>query len=124
MQADACGKYSFQEKIEKMLKSQDARMPIVVAYWQTKNIIAENEEQFKALLLRELRSSKILKGYNIQKIKATMEYLEQKANFKWTLETVFKYINEDLEKLSLKNLSEDEKAKIQAEKIRKKYGSE
>lgn len=84
-----------QETREKMKSDKDKRMQIIISYWEHKGIDPDNDDQYKAMLKRELRGAGNLKGYEVEKIKRCMNYLdEQKYLTKWTLETVFKYIDE------------------------------
>lgn len=84
-----------KDKEQKMLDSKDIRMQIILAYWRHKGIDPDNEDQYKAILKRELRASGDLKGYDLEKIKKCFKHLDgQKYLTKWTLETVFKFIDE------------------------------
>ena len=124
--ADATEKksFSFKEKIESMKQNEDVRMSIIAIYWEIKEITAENHEQYQAMLRRELRPATDLKGYPLIKIEKVCQWLKENADFKWTLETVIKYINEDLIKLSANKLSTPEREKLEAELIRKKYADD
>ncbi len=93
-------KFSYIFQLDKMTKDgTDKRMPIIALYWFVKKIQIKNREQFQSMLKRELQPAKNLIGYDIPRIKEIMLWLTNNANFKWTLETVFKYIDEDLNKL-------------------------
>ncbi len=90
-----------------MLKHKKRRdFQVIALYWKFKGIKFENKEQFEAGLKRELRAAKNLKGYSNERIIETMEFLSYDPAVKWTLETVHKYIDEnlnELEPLQVKN---------------------
>jgi len=85
--------------IKKLLISKDIRMHIIALYAKEKNVKWDNTEQARSFVTRNLKASTLLKGYDIEKIQKVMEYLKNTADFKWTLETVSKYIDEELNKL-------------------------
>lgn len=92
--------FVYEEKIKTMLSDHDPRMPIIAEYWKSKNFAFENRKQYEVALKRELRAAGDLTGYAIEQVKKTLDWLKNNANFKWTLETVGKYINEPLDTLS------------------------
>ena len=115
--------FSFSEKIKSMEQSTDRRMPIISAYWITKKMVFDNSEQYSTALRRELRPAGDLIGWELSKIKETIKWLDENADFKWTLETVLKYINENLENLENKKLPYEEQQRLLAEKKRAYYAS-
>jgi len=110
LSATADEPYSFNSKVNSMLASKDRRMPIIAYYWVVKGIKFKNLEQYESGLKRELRASSLLKGYENKRIKEVVAWLNHQ-DFKFTLETVHKYIDEDLTKLDARTLTEDEKIK-------------
>jgi hypothetical protein len=72
---------------------------IMALYWDFKEIKFTNREQAMGEIKRLLRPAKELVAFEDDKIYKTMEWLKGNASFKWTLETVGKYINENLSKL-------------------------
>jgi len=56
-------------------------------------MILPTKEAYQAGFKRCIRSAKILQGYPDKDLWDTFFYLD-KQNFKWTLETVVKYIGE------------------------------
>lgn len=92
--------FVYEEKIKTMLSDHDPRMPIIAEYWKAKSFAFENRKQYDVALKRELRAAGDLTGYAIEQVKKTLDWLKNNANFKWTLETVGKYINEPLDALS------------------------
>lgn len=91
--------FSFKRKKEALKADNRRHLQIISLYWEYKNIIIENEEQYQALFKRELRPAKNLIGFSDMQILDVMEWLENKNDFKWTLESVFKYITEDLDNI-------------------------
>jgi len=67
---------------------------IIYLYWVAKNFKFENKKQAGAALTRDLRAAKNLEGYTDDKINQTLDYLRKNMDFKWTLETVHKFIDE------------------------------
>lgn len=100
--------FSFEGKLHLLRSSKDERMNITALYWEKKDLSFPSKEAYEAGLRRELHPAGELKGYGLPRITAVIDYLEKYADFKWTLETVVKYINEDLNKLILKTKGEDE----------------
>lgn len=92
--------FSFREKIESMATSKDRRMNIIAYYWVVKRFKFTTENQYSSSLKRELKASAALVDYPNEKIKEVCDWLQGNADFKWTLETVGKYINEDLNNLN------------------------
>lgn len=93
--------FSQEAKTAEMLGSSDKRMRIIASYWRVKGFEFANKQQYSAALKRELRASSDLTGYMLEQIQKTLDWLKNNANFKWTLETVGKYINEPLDALSI-----------------------
>lgn len=85
--------FDFQSYLTGMKDSTDNRMRIIRAYWLYKKFTFANHEQAKRQIRRDLRSATDLACYSDKQIKNTFDYLQNK-DFKWTLETTIKYINE------------------------------
>jgi hypothetical protein len=98
--------FNLEEYLEKMYRAKDPRMPIVALYWRKKNFKFDSVKSVRDALMRELRPAKVLVGRDARSIELTMDYLnsDNYPGDKWTLETVFKYIDD------LANI----KAKLQA----------
>ena len=77
-------------------------MPIIAWYWWYKKYNFTNHKQYQPELRRQLRPAGDLIGYSLERIKEVMFFLNSQ-NFKWTLESVSKYILEDLKKLENNN---------------------
>lgn len=85
--------------LESMFKHRRRDMQIIALYWKFKGINYENKKQFEAGLKRELRPAQNLLGYSDERITEVMEFLSYDSAVKFTLETVHKYIDEDLSAL-------------------------
>lgn len=99
LQPAVAEEFVFSEKLKEMFNSKDRRMPIIAFYWTIKGFKFENKDKYNSALKRELRASADLKGYTNEEIKKTCQWLKDNSDFKWTLETVLKYIDEPLEDL-------------------------
>lgn len=95
-------KFDFKEKLKVMFSDKDRRMAIIAYYWTIKGWKFDTAQSYSPALKRELRSSGDLIGYTNEQIKKTCEWLKTNADFKWTLETVHKYIDEPLENMGAK----------------------
>jgi DNA-binding transcriptional regulator YhcF (GntR family) len=80
---------------------------IINKYAEWRQINFENKDQYNSFVKRNVRAAKDLLGYELNKIIQTMEYLNENADYKWTLETVGKFIDENFNKLKEKEQSED-----------------
>jgi hypothetical protein len=116
---DNCEIFNFNEKLETMKTSNDKRIKIIALYWEAKKYTIDNNEQYKSSIKRNLRASYDLKGYSLTKIKDTMEFLEQTANYKWTLETITKFIDEDISNLTQKTMTTEERERYIINKFKK-----
>lgn len=102
LQTDVC------EVVSDLLKDNKKHIQIIGLYAKAKKVEFENKEQQQSFIKRNLRASNDLIGYNFKRIVDTMNYLMLNADFKWTLESVAKYIDEDTNKLKSNQSEEDE----------------
>jgi hypothetical protein len=100
--------FSFKDTLSKMFKGQDRRMPIIAYYWSIKGVKFDNKEQYSSAIKRELKPAGILKGYTNERIKEVCQWLKDNSDFKWTLESVHKYIDDDLKAIERGKMSEDD----------------
>ena len=96
------------KEIPDLLKDKQKHVFVIGLYAKAKKVTFENVEQQQSFLKRYLRPARDLIGYNTQKIIDTMKYLIDSADYKWTLETVGKFIDEDLKVLKTKGQTEDQ----------------
>lgn len=85
--------------IKELEDSEDRKLNIIALYFQIKQLKLTNQLQADGEVKRSLRAAKQLEPYEDQRLGDTMKWLEKRGKFKWTLESVVKYINEDLTKL-------------------------
>lgn len=84
-------------------KSNDLRPDIrIIEMFAFKKEMALTQEQKQSFIKRNLRTAQLLKSYPAEKIEQVMDWLKENADFKWTLESVGKFIDEDLTKISFK----------------------
>lgn len=88
------------EIILDLLKDKQRHIQIIGLFARAKNIIFASREQQLSYIRRNLKSAQNLKAYKPERIAEVMKYLIDNADFKWTLETVGKYIDDDLETLN------------------------
>lgn len=101
--ADATKKeFNFDSYKTAMLNNANLAIKIIAGYWIAKGFTFTNAKQASAAIARELRPANALTGYELKKIGDTMRWLKQNADFKWTLESVGKFIDEDLSEIEKK----------------------
>lgn len=86
--------FNFEEELIKLKESNRKDHKIIALYWKKKKWVFENREQFNSALTRELRAAKSLKGYRGEEIAVSMNYCIREYPDIWTLETVFKRIQD------------------------------
>jgi phage replication O-like protein O len=96
-------------EIPNLLNDKNKHIQIIGLYAKAKKITFENKEQQNSFLRRNLRPAQSLSCYGFNRIVNIMKYLIDNADFKWTLETVGKYIDENL--TNINGQDEDEKIK-------------
>ena len=96
--------FDFEDKLIEMTKSSRRDLNIIAVFLVFKKIQLKNKFQLNSFIKRNLRSAKLLEGYSNNQIWNAMDYLKRKADFKWTLETVGKYIDE------IDHLNEDDRS--------------
>ena len=86
--------------IPNLLQDNQEHIRIIGIYATAKNNRFQNIEQQRSFIRRNLRPAMNLKGYPMDQIRNTINYLVETADFKWTLESVGKFIDEDLNNLN------------------------
>jgi uncharacterized protein YdaU (DUF1376 family) len=98
------------DEIPNLLKDKNKHIQIIGLYARAKGIEFENKKHQQEFIKRNVRAGNSLAGNNMNKIIQTMKYLKESADFKWNLESVGKYVEENLRELAQKTLSvKDEK---------------
>lgn len=90
-----------KEEVANLFNSERRDIKIIWLYARAKNVNFPNKEVQSSFIKRNIKAANLLIGYDFNRIANTMKYLIDNADFKWTLETVGKYIDTDL--LSIKN---------------------
>ena len=89
------------EIIPDLLKDKQKHIRIIGLYAHAKQVIFTNKKHQSIFIRRNLKPASNLVSYKTEKIMDTMAWLVKNANFKWTIESVEKYIDENL--INLKN---------------------
>jgi len=97
--ATAGAEWNFKKYLEEMENQPRRDLSIIALYWKFKKFSFTNKKQTEVQLRRSLRAAKDLDPFEDEKIWKTMDWLNKNADFKWVLESVSKYILEDLSKL-------------------------
>ncbi|OGE44775.1 hypothetical protein A3E67_03685 [Candidatus Daviesbacteria bacterium RIFCSPHIGHO2_12_FULL_38_25] len=94
--------WDFKKYLEEMENQPRRDLSIIALYWKFKKFSFTNKKQAEVQLKRSLRAAKDLEPFEDEKIWKTMEWLSRNADFKWVLESVGKYITENLSQLKVK----------------------
>jgi hypothetical protein len=98
--------------IPNLLNDTQKHIQIIGLFVRAKGITFSNKEEQSSFIRRNLKAAQNLKPYPFDKIANTMKYLMDNADFKWTIESVAKYIDEDLTKI--KNIGQKEEDVIKS----------
>jgi len=88
-----------KEKILQYITSTDKVAQIIGLFLRAKNTLPENQEQLNRIYARHVRKAQELDCYSNAKIIRAMKYLIDNADYKWTLESVLKCVDEDFDNL-------------------------
>jgi len=92
--------------VDSLLEGNQRHVQIIGLYAKTKGVVLENKDQRDSFIKRNACAAVLLKGYSDERIKKVMDFLEETADFKWTLESAGKFIDEDLVKIDKRSLEE------------------
>lgn len=70
---------------------------IIAVFSQEKDYQFDNYKQIAPFFDRNIKIARRLEGYNLDKIRRVCKYLNKKADYKWTIETVEKFILENID---------------------------
>jgi hypothetical protein len=101
-------KNSAIEVIPDLLKAKQKHIQIIGLYSKARQISFTSLAHQRSFIQRNVRPAQNLVSYDFQKIIETMVWLNNNADFKWTIETVGKYIDENLSNITNKVKSEDQ----------------
>jgi phage replication O-like protein O len=88
------GEFIFEQELEKLKNNERKDFKIIAHYWKAKDWKFENSLQFSRALRRELRAAKDLEGYSGEQIGRAITFCKKEYPDKWTLETLFKRIQD------------------------------
>jgi hypothetical protein len=89
-----------EQYLEKMLKDKKKHIQIIALFSKIKNYHFENYEQIQRFIKRNTRAAKELDCYSLDKIEQVAKYLDKTANYKWTIESIIKHVDEDINRLT------------------------
>lgn len=99
--ADAAPKLSEVKILERidpspkaLLEDPKHHVRVIGLFALAKGVTFENREQRDSFIRRNVRAAADLKGYETDRVKQVMDWLNQNADYKWTLESVGKHIDE------------------------------
>jgi len=105
--------FNSAEAISKCMESEDKVEKIIGLFMKAKGMTVENQIQLDRIVKKNYLDAQEYDCYSSEKIIRTMKHLVDTADFKWTLSTLNKYIDEDFDKLEGKEpiitLSDGEK---------------
>jgi len=101
--ADKSALFDFKSKLSEMLSSTDKRMPVIAKYWFYKGLEYDTDDKYRVALKRELRPASDLVAWPLERIEKVMFWLNGTKIEGWTMETVIKYIDKNLDELSKNN---------------------
>jgi len=96
--------------VDTMISDERKHIVIIGVFAKAKGIKKWKRSQRDLFVKKNIKQARELTNYKIMQIVNTMAYLHKNANFKWTLGTVGKYIDENLIEL-------DKKERINNKKI-------
>lgn len=77
-----------------LLEDPKHHVRVIGLFALAKGVTFENREQRDSFIRRNVRAAADLKGYETDRVKQVMDWLNQNADYKWTLESVGKHIDE------------------------------
>jgi len=77
-----------------LLEDPKHHVRVIGLFALAKGVTFENREQRDSFIRRNVRAASDLKGYETERVKQVMDWLNQNADYKWTLESVGKHIDE------------------------------
>jgi DNA-binding Lrp family transcriptional regulator len=100
-EATVVEEFDLKYELQKMFSPEAQKHIVIIALFIAySGIKPENKEQLKNIIKRNVRPASELKSYRYERIKEIMLFLKSTADYKWTLETVSKFIDHDLTKLN------------------------
>lgn len=91
--------WNTEQYLKEMEQGIDKRMHIIALFIRMKNYHFDNLEQMQFFISRNNGVAKRLRCFSLDKIKITLQHLIETADYKISLETIEKYIFEDIQTL-------------------------
>lgn len=107
-EASSAQKENLPEVIPNLLEDKQKHIYIIGLFARAKEISFSSKEQQRSFIKRNLRAAQNLKAYTGERIIEVLKHLRDNADFKWTLETVGKFIDDDLTKIKIIGQSEED----------------
>jgi len=85
--------FNLEEEIDKLVEGKVEHLSIIGLYIDIKELKPTNRAQFSSIIKRNSRVACAIKGYAREQIINTMSLLAKYADFKWTIESVGKFID-------------------------------
>lgn len=80
---------------------------IINLYAKQKLFDISDKEKYQSFIKRNARAAILLCPYTDLEIEKVMDWLKKNVDFKWTLESVGKYIDEDLDQLEAQRKAQE-----------------
>lgn len=90
-------KETSNNKILEYIKSDNKVTRIIGLFMRAKKMVIENNIQMSRIYARNVKAAKELDCYSDKRIIKTIKYLIDKADYKWTIESISKHIDENFE---------------------------
>ena len=94
--AAPAAEWTCEAAIKRMQGDDRREIRIISFYYQIKKFRYKSSAQLREAIGRDIKAAIKLKTYEIERIGETLLWLKNNADFKWTLESVHKHIDEDL----------------------------
>jgi len=96
--------FNLEDYLKAMESNKNRHIQIIALYFRVKGFKFENRTQIAGTIKRNVRAAKELTSYSNERILKVMKYVDRKLingeKIKWGLETVIKFVNENLMRLN------------------------
>lgn len=89
--------------IPNLLDDKNKHIKIIGLFARAKNVQFKDKQHQADFIKRNIKPASRLKNYDLERIVEVMKYLVDNADFKWTIETIEKYVDENLDNLTKSN---------------------
>ncbi len=93
--------FNLEEEVDKLVLGKVEHLQAIGLFIDINELNPTNRQQLSSIIKRNSRAACLLKGYSKEQIIHTMSLLKKYAEFRWTIESVGKYIDkpEEIKKL-------------------------